>query len=417
MGCRDSAKTAMTDRALRLEVATSEAWFAALALPWTALWMRADGSTFQSHGWIAAWLGALPVRRQPRLRLVLAWREDDLVGVLPLVVRRYRGLRVLEWAAKDVTDYCDALVEAGVGKAGIVRAMWAAITREGGWDVAYLSHLVPGSAIGEVADSARAASAPFRPGRRMATSFHIPAPLDPTRSWFDTLPRKKRQNYRRSGATLAEMGISPRFRLVEPSQPKEALLVRLIELKTGWLRRTGRSSPLLEEDGLLFRRLVDVLARAGSLRLFVLEGADGRLLAGSVNFVEHGRLLAFFTAYDPAYERGSVGIMTFVEAIGWAFDNGLSEVDFLCGAEEFKRRLDARAVTLRSVVAARTLLGRAALALESAAHAVRERRARSGTALSAMPAGVRSAALAPQTMLPPAARAAPAGPIRLRETR
>lgn len=398
--------TVLTARSLHLEIAATDARLAELAPAWTALGARVDGSAFQSHGWVAAWWGALPAGRRPALRLVLAWRDGNLVGVMALAVRRYRGLRVLEWAAKDVTDYCDALVDAGEVRAGTVAAMWAAVAGAGGWDVAYLSHLAPGSGIGEVADASLPARVPFRPGRRTATSLYVPAPPGSTRAWFDTLPKKSRQSHRRAVKALAEMGIETRFRVVGPHEPMEVPVRRLIEFKTAWLRRTGRPSPLLADGGALFGNLVEALARAGALRLFVLEAADGRLLAGSVNFVEHGRLLVFFSAYDPAYERGSVGMVTFVEGIRWTFEQGLREFDFLCGDEEYKRRLGGRPVTLRSVVAARTLLGRVALAIETAARAIRARRARPAAATA-------SAAPAPTAARPGTVPAAPAGPIRL----
>ena len=36
------------------------------------------------------------------------------IGALPLAICRWAGVRVLEWAAKDYTDYCDALLRPGV---------------------------------------------------------------------------------------------------------------------------------------------------------------------------------------------------------------------------------------------------------------------------------------------------------------
>jgi CelD/BcsL family acetyltransferase involved in cellulose biosynthesis len=40
-----------------------------------------------------------------RLAVCVAWRGTDLVAVAPFSIRRYWGLRILEWAAKDHTDY------------------------------------------------------------------------------------------------------------------------------------------------------------------------------------------------------------------------------------------------------------------------------------------------------------------------
>ena len=46
------------------------------------------------------------------------WRRDRLVAVLPLCVRRYKRLRILEWMAAKVSDYCDALIDPGIGAPG-----------------------------------------------------------------------------------------------------------------------------------------------------------------------------------------------------------------------------------------------------------------------------------------------------------
>ncbi|MFC7610568.1 hypothetical protein [Teichococcus aestuarii] len=65
--------------------------------------------------------------------------------MLPLAVRRRHGLRVLEWAAKDVSDYCDALL--APSREDLILPLWRAARAQGGFDVAYLSHLRPGGVL------------------------------------------------------------------------------------------------------------------------------------------------------------------------------------------------------------------------------------------------------------------------------
>ena len=81
---------------------------------------------------------------------------------------------------------------------------------------------------------------------------------------------------------------------------------------------------------------------------------------------------AYLTSYDNEFERGSPGMLLIINYVRWAFDNGLTEVDFLRGDEPFKVRLANIEVVLNNYVAARTFIGTAALA----AHRWRARLAR-----------------------------------------
>src|SRR5579885_1140573 len=99
---------------MTLQIIEDRAAFAALAAAWRALEAHRQVRPFQQHGWIAAWSGTLGARPQVRLKVATLWQGERLVGALPLCVRRFKGLRLLEWIASRVSDYCDALVDPGV---------------------------------------------------------------------------------------------------------------------------------------------------------------------------------------------------------------------------------------------------------------------------------------------------------------
>ena len=353
---------------MTFEIVSTRARFAELETDWALLWERSGESIFQSHPWISAWWGAAAGRREPAGRIVLAWRDGQLVAALPLCVRRHRGLRVLEWAAKECSDYCDALVSPQDDRAATALALWEASVAAGGYDLAYLSHLEPGGVAGELVGGL----GPLALHHRGDVTLRVRSSWPSGKAWFDALPKKPRQNHKRGERALEESGAA-RIRLVEPGEPLGPMLNRLVSLKRDWLIRTSQASTLLQQQG-LFEALVGVASTAGKLRLFVVE-VDGEVVAGSVNFVDRDRLMAFFAAYDPAYEKASLGMLLMVHYIRWAFDQGLSEVDFLCGAEEYKRRFANAEVTLASAVAAATLRGRAALAVDRTVDAFRTWRA------------------------------------------
>lgn len=373
----------MTSVATRLdvEIVRTPERLAEIGPTWTALWSGAGRSVFQSYAWVEAWWSSLPGEARPGLKIALGWRQGDLVAVLPLVVQRRRGLRALEWAAKDHTDYCDALVAAsGADADDMLRRLWAGVVASRGFDLAYLSHLLPDAAVLPVFARAGAGMR-LRLSHRREASLRVRSAATTGQAWFDGLPKKTRQNYRRGHKLLAEAG-PVAFREIGPAEPLGLVLDRLAELKRDWLVRTGNRSSILDECAAPLRALVGALAAQGLLRIFVLE-CDGSIAAMSVNFVERGRMMAFFNAYDHAHERASLGTIVMIDYMMRAFDDGLEEVDFLCGAEEYKSRFATSRVELVSMAGGRTLAGRAAVAADAWGPTVREWRSRLRSAWAA----------------------------------
>ncbi|MFC5553732.1 GNAT family N-acetyltransferase [Methylobacterium iners] len=338
---------------------------------WQSLWREAGALIFQSHGWIEAWWRMVADRERRTLLIVLAWRGDRLVAVLPLATCRRSGLRLLEWAAKDHTDYGDALI-AGTTDPLIIARMWRHVTAARGFDFVYLNRLLPTAAARVLLSPA--ARSGLRSNHRIETSYRVTGPFASGDEWLQGHSKKTRQNYRRGQKFIAEQGALS-FRLLPPDEPRGPLLERLAELKRKWLAATGKVSDLYDDGSQTLAALVDVLAEAGILRIFVLE-CDGTAIAIAVNFEQAGRMMAFVTAYDPAFERGSPGMVLMVDYIQWSIDRGLDMVDFLCGAEPFKQRFATSSVQMESATGMRTLPGAVAVLADRAVETARTLRAR-----------------------------------------
>lgn len=356
-------------RAERVEIVTDGPRLAQIGAAWDELWTRTDGLIFQSHAWISAWWQTVPDRERRQLRIGLVWNGERLDAVMPLSIHRRRGLRFLEWAANSYSDYEDILA-AGDCPPQTLQRLWQALTRLGGYDIALLNRLRPDARARELPGSGVRPA--LRLNHRSEISHRVTGDWTTGKAWFDSQSKKARQNYRRKQATLAEFGTA-KFRLIDPDEPLRPILERLSALKRQWLDARGRTSTLFEEGEVALSALVEALARAGILRLFVLE-VDGLIVSISVNFEQQGTLMAFVTSYDPAFERGSPGTLLMTDYIIWAFDHGLHTVDFLCGAEAFKQRFGTAAVTLGTFAAPGSLRGRAVLALDRARHALAQRR-------------------------------------------
>ncbi len=343
---------------LRTEIVTSAARFDALGPAWDRLWRGTGRSVFQSHGWIRAWLTAQPPGEGPDLLVGLCWDGDDLVAAIPGAISRRRGLRVLEWAAKACSDYCDALAWPPGGP-GLAMA-WRAMAGAGDFHVAYLSHVRPGATIRLLAGSGSDRPVPLRPSRRADQTLQVRSRGLTGAAWFRTLNKKARNNHTRGKRIIGEMGALSVVIGDGRSGRDDAIFERMIELKRQWLAATGQRSVVLDHDACTLRHLFDYLRSCSCLQVFRLE-CDGVLVAGLVSVVQERQVAAFFSAFDPRFDRASPGTLAIVEQLVWAFDRGLPEVDFLCGDEPYKFRFADARTELASFVGARTLLGRGAL--------------------------------------------------------
>ena len=358
--------------ATHIEVVTAGARLKAIGPAWTTLWRELDGIAFQSHAWVDAWWSTLPANSGVSLRIGLVWCDERLVAVLPFAISRRRGLRLLEWAAVSYTDYGDILRAADC-PAIAVRQAWHAIARQGGYDLALLNRLLPDAEAHILGTPIEGARAALQSNHRQELSFRVAGEFTTGAAWLEGQSKKTRQNYRRGRKALEETG-PVAFRLVGPDEDLTPILGRLGELKRKWLEAREQESALFDPGTVTLPALIEVLRKAGALKVFVLECA-GTIVAISVNFVERGTMMAFLTTYDREFERGSPGMLLMVDYVGWSIDHGLKLVDFLCGAEPFKLRFANQSVVLRTLAAARTPLGHLALIVDAVREALHKRRA------------------------------------------
>lgn len=350
----------------RLEIVRSADRLAAVEAQWMQLWHRTDGLIFQSHAWVSAWWSTVADRDQRALRVGLVWNGDRLVAVIPLAIGKRKGLRFLEWAASSYTDYGDILVAPECSLSAL-QDLWAQLCDAGGFDLAFLNRLLPDAAARKIFAAGASSGIRLRPNHREEVSYRVAGPWKSGTAWFEDQSKKTRQNYRRGIKTLEETG-KVKFRLLAPDEPLQPVLDRLSALKRRWLVQHTRESQLFEEGAPVLAALVDALARAGVLRIFVLE-CDGVMVAVSINFIQRQVMMALVTTFDPDFSRASPGIILIMDYIQWSIDHGLGMVDFLCGAEAFKNKFATQAVTLQSVLGTRTAQG----TLASVADGIRER--------------------------------------------
>jgi CelD/BcsL family acetyltransferase involved in cellulose biosynthesis len=79
-----------------------------------ASWAGGDyGTVFQDHCWLEAWYGAF-ADAHPLMAIVTDGATDRQVALVPLILRVRRGVRIVEFADLNVTDYNAPLLGFGV---------------------------------------------------------------------------------------------------------------------------------------------------------------------------------------------------------------------------------------------------------------------------------------------------------------
>jgi CelD/BcsL family acetyltransferase involved in cellulose biosynthesis len=296
--------------------------FTALQPEWDRLADRAR-SPFLTHAWFSAWYEAFAADRS--LRVCIARRDRELVGVLPLVARG----AVLASATNAHTPVFHAC-----GDDDGVRAVTeAAVAAAGGSLV--VTHLpADHPTTGILADASRRAGRLtwIEPGQRSPV-VETTAGLEPyLRNW----PRNMRRDLARRRRKLAAEHAADVVLIAEPVQ-LQLELQECLELEAaGWKGRRGTAILSSSDTARFYRRVAEAFARRGELRLSTIS-IDGRPIVFDFCVVSSGRLWIPKGAYDETYRRYSPGLVLLLAEIERAFELGLEAVEILGDDEPYKR--------------------------------------------------------------------------------
>jgi CelD/BcsL family acetyltransferase involved in cellulose biosynthesis len=91
-----------------------------------ARWNAFDPSTpFQHAQWYAAWYGAFAGQVEPLIAFITDAVTGEQAALLPLILRRQQGVRIVEFADLDITDYNAPLLgPAAPRDARAARTLW-----------------------------------------------------------------------------------------------------------------------------------------------------------------------------------------------------------------------------------------------------------------------------------------------------
>lgn len=326
-------------------------------------------SPFLLHGWLDAW--SRHFAAEGSLRFHLVYRDGALVGGLPLVLTRARGLRVARFVGGGQSALADLLLEPDAPPE--VADELVRLARGSGHDYADLFGVAAGSNLSRVTDDL---------GLRLVE--RVEAPVLDISGGFEEVYRqktssKRRNLHKRRLRQLSELG-RLEFRLARTREELEAALEDAFTLHR--LRWSGRpdGSGFGTEAGIRFHR--DALRAVAELdvpRILTLA-LDDRPIAFHYYFAFCGGMYVHRLAFDPEFGRYSPGAVTTLEAIRLAADEGLERVEYLGGDERYKVEFADRLDPLYQALGmAPTAAGRLSVGGRLAAIAARRRLKRSKT--------------------------------------
>jgi CelD/BcsL family acetyltransferase involved in cellulose biosynthesis len=351
------------------EIITTRAGFDALAADWNTLFDRAGRGeqAFQTFNWNWHWCNHyLREGRGQQLAVVTGRRAGRLVMVWPLVTQRVAGLVQLSWMGDPVSQYCDVLMDSGTEPLPQLRAAWANIIASIKPDLVWLPRVREDAAIAPLIAELGA----FCAQRRTA--------MFARREDADTATPSR--NRRRSMAkNLAKLG-SVAFVQQAGNAAASALALETIAWKRAQLQERGLISPALADPRFdaFFADVAGDAGRPAGCRVVALE-CNGSAAAASIVITCKDYMAGHVAAFDPRFEKASVGMMMLERAIAEAFTEGFATFDLLAPADAYKARLThntigvndwALPVTLKGKAYARLYLGGVRPAMKSALSAL-----------------------------------------------
>ena len=321
-----------------IESVTTHEGFERLRDEWCELQRRsASCCLFLTWEWLFTWWRHLSASR--RLMILVVRRDARVTAIAPFAIRPASASRLLPFRAVELlgtgsvgSDYLDLIVERGSEREAI---------QEIAGHLGALDLPLELSQLSLEGSSARLLADTLTPrGWRVSTTRTNVCPfirLDghDWPSYVASLGGAHRANLTRRVRALSRID-SVRFDAVSTDEERRRALGSLIELHNARWQERGGSDAFNTRDMVLFHEEFSAAAlRNGWLRLMVLR--VGQAPVAYFYGFRHETVFYFYqSAFDPAWNHRSVGLVAMGLAIRRAIEEGAGEFDLLHGAERYK---------------------------------------------------------------------------------
>lgn len=307
-----------------------------LSEEYATLFAKSHATAFQNPIWLdAIYLKLVPALKvEPLIVTVRDAANGRLVMVLPLVRRRYRGLRTIEFADLGVSDYVapvasDAMIDA-VAADPFARGRINAVLKP--FDMLRIRKLrSPSVSVQRLLGAMECSEMPM-------SAYAVPLGSDFAAWRADNISTSYRKELDKKSRQLHRKG-QVAFDCVTDAKTIEATLLNMREY-----RRLRFETGDLLQDQIYFDFYLDVAIRARATSARVYSALmDGVPIAGAMGLSYNGSLLVILTGFDhDNYKNQSLGSLVFEMVAKHAISAGDRELDFTIGDEPYKALFGAR---------------------------------------------------------------------------
>jgi CelD/BcsL family acetyltransferase involved in cellulose biosynthesis len=289
---------------------------------------REERLVFQHPVWLRTWLAEFGESFEP---VFLECANSETFAIAPLMRDDHRLTFIGD---PNICDYMDVLV--APGREDGIDAVWQQLRDEdwGELDLWGLQGVSPTrEALRRLAREAGYGVAEVQ--EAVAPRLLLPASFD---DYLASLGKKDRHELRRKLRRFFDSGNEPQSEVYSEQADVVAHMDDFLELHTRSRQdKTDFMTPAME---LFFRRMASAMAAEGLVRLFMLY-CNKKPVASVFCFDAGSQLYMYNSGYDPAFSGLSVGLVSKVQCLRWAIENGKQGLDFLRGNEPYKYDLGA----------------------------------------------------------------------------
>jgi CelD/BcsL family acetyltransferase involved in cellulose biosynthesis len=279
------------------------------------------------------------------LFILRAWRQDEVVAVIPLYRKQEKGRPVLRFVGGiDLTDYLGPVCSrADRDDVAAALVSWLRST-DVTWDELDAHNMpVPMGFAEYLVDQSDRAGLTFElEQEETAAVLVLPSDWD---TYLANLDKKQRHELRRKIRRLGSEYPDAGIRRATP-ESLEADLQTFFDMHRGAQGHKGHFMNL--EIATFFTRIARAFMPLGWMRLDLLE-AHGVCLAATFSFEYNNRFYLYNSAFEPSASSVSPGLVLVAQLLQRAIEEGLERFDFLRGPERYKYQLGAQAVPLNNV--------------------------------------------------------------------
>jgi CelD/BcsL family acetyltransferase involved in cellulose biosynthesis len=289
-----------------------------------------DCTPFQLPVWLVTWWkhfgsGTL---------CVLAFRDSQLISVVPCFLHEWNGARQLTLIGSGISDYLDPLI-AMRQQQKVADCLENELSTLAGWDRCDWQDLAFDTPLAAITADRFDLT---KHEEVICSQARLPQTFE---DFWHQRPRHLRRNVRRYAEKARQL--APLSFHVS-TEAELCLIDSLVNLHTVRWRARGESGMIEANHSAAFLQDVAVrLAERNLLRIFSLR-YNGRIAAIILAFVFNGSLYGYLTGSDPACKQLSVASILLHDALRYCCGEGMSAWNFCRGDESYKTDWGAEAI-------------------------------------------------------------------------